>query len=137
MISLLFSTMLFTSVHVTPHVTPHVTTHISTPHVSNLTNTTRTPARNNIKTETPAKSNFAKNTNMSSSGYETSDMWRNMFIFHMMGNATDHSYTLRIKDNLGRLHTVHLTRSQYNKVTNAHKVLWKNRHVYADGHVIN
>ena len=131
MISLLLSTMLFTSVHVTPHVTPHVNTHVRAPR------TTRTPVRSNINTKTPVKSNLAKNTNMSSSGYETSDMWRNMFIFHMMSNATDHSYTLRIKDNRGRLHTVHLTRSQYNKATNAHKVLWKNGHVYADGHVIN
>lgn len=128
--------MLFTSVHVTPHVTPHVSTPHVTTHVTEP-RTNRVPVRSNNETKTPVTSNFANNTNMSRSGYETNGIWRNMFIFQMFNNANSHSYTLRIKDDKGHLHTVHLTRVQYRKVTKANKVIWKNGHVYADGHMVN
>jgi hypothetical protein len=133
MIGILISTMLFAHVggHAVAHVTPHVTTVHETAHPAGVHETGHTTTRPAVKTVR------SSNVHMSRSGYDTNTMWRNWMIFHMFNSDVSQMYQLDVKDKHGKLHTVHLTKGQYDRAIKAKHLLWVNGSVIADGKRIN
>lgn len=123
MIGILVSTMLFA--HVSPHVSPHVTPHVTTVHENTHTTSVH-------RTAPEVKSVHSSDVHMSKSGYNTNTMWHNWMLFHVFSN-NDNSYRLDVKDKHGKLHTVHLTKEQYQKAIRSKHLLWVNGAVTADG----